>query len=388
MKNNYGLVLSGGGTKGAYEVGAWKAIKELGIPIGGIAGTSIGALNGALFLQDDEEKTYSVYNNIQMSDIFGTLDSIDQEKSLFSVDNIRGLMKEYVQQKGLDTAPLENLIHENVDVDKVYDSPLDFGIVAFSLKDFAPVEKFKEEMTRDSMVKYLLASASFPIFKPMKVKGDQFVDGGVYDNMPINMLIQRGYKKIIVIDVVGLGLRRKIENRDGILIKMIRCSEDLGGTFDFDKQRIAKNIQMGYLDTLKAFQDLQGHIYYFSRDTFNKLSENFSLNTIYGLETAAKFYKLERYQIYSFDSFLTQIWDKHKSAQELYHEYNRKGFLQKLIETPLQVFDLVEKGYVIAWFEDMIATWPGQDTNPIVKFFDDYLQAAKAMVELRNFFLA
>ena len=49
MKRSYGLVLAGGGTKGAYEVGAWKALRELGVDITAIVGTSIGAINGALF---------------------------------------------------------------------------------------------------------------------------------------------------------------------------------------------------------------------------------------------------------------------------------------------------------------------------------------------------
>ena len=56
MKRRYGLVLAGGGTKGAYEVGAWKALKELDVEITAIVGTSIGAINGALFLQDDYNK--------------------------------------------------------------------------------------------------------------------------------------------------------------------------------------------------------------------------------------------------------------------------------------------------------------------------------------------
>ena len=51
-EKEYGLVLAGGGTKGAYEVGVWKALKEMNINITAVVGASIGALNGALFLQD------------------------------------------------------------------------------------------------------------------------------------------------------------------------------------------------------------------------------------------------------------------------------------------------------------------------------------------------
>ena len=57
----YGLVLEGGGAKGAYHVGAYKAIRELNIEIGGIAGTSIGAINGAMMVQGDYELLEKVW---------------------------------------------------------------------------------------------------------------------------------------------------------------------------------------------------------------------------------------------------------------------------------------------------------------------------------------
>ena len=52
-----GLVLEGGGTKGAYQIGAYKALRDLGIEFQGVAGTSIGALNGAYIIQNDIEDT-------------------------------------------------------------------------------------------------------------------------------------------------------------------------------------------------------------------------------------------------------------------------------------------------------------------------------------------
>ena len=71
MEDNkeYGLVLAGGGTKGAYQVGVWKALKELKINIKGIAGASIGSLNGALFLQDDFDMVENMYKNIKLGNI-------------------------------------------------------------------------------------------------------------------------------------------------------------------------------------------------------------------------------------------------------------------------------------------------------------------------------
>ena len=60
INKEYGLVLEGGGAKGAYQIGAWKALKEAGIRIKGIAGTSVGALNGALIAMDDFEKAEKI----------------------------------------------------------------------------------------------------------------------------------------------------------------------------------------------------------------------------------------------------------------------------------------------------------------------------------------
>ena len=66
-EKEYGLVLAGGGTKGAYQVGVWKALQELNINVTAIVGTSIGALNGALFLQDDLNSVIKMYENKEIS---------------------------------------------------------------------------------------------------------------------------------------------------------------------------------------------------------------------------------------------------------------------------------------------------------------------------------
>ena len=56
LSKEYGLVLEGGGAKGAYQIGAWKALKEAGVRIRAVAGTSVGALNGALICMGDLEQ--------------------------------------------------------------------------------------------------------------------------------------------------------------------------------------------------------------------------------------------------------------------------------------------------------------------------------------------
>ena len=78
----YGLVLEGGGAKGSYHAGVYRAIEELGIEIGGIAGSSIGALNGAMILQDDLEQWYGLWNDISYSMILDMENEEDEEKEI------------------------------------------------------------------------------------------------------------------------------------------------------------------------------------------------------------------------------------------------------------------------------------------------------------------
>ena len=76
----WGLVLSGGGTRGAYEAGAWKALQELHIPIRGISGTSIGALNAAMFLCCELKQIEDIYRGIRMTDVLPVGEKILTEK--------------------------------------------------------------------------------------------------------------------------------------------------------------------------------------------------------------------------------------------------------------------------------------------------------------------
>lgn len=67
--NGYGLVLAGGGAKGSYEIGVWKALKELNVPISMVAGASVGALNGAIIVQDDYDTACKLWTNLSMDTV-------------------------------------------------------------------------------------------------------------------------------------------------------------------------------------------------------------------------------------------------------------------------------------------------------------------------------
>ena len=261
-------------------------------------------------------------------------------------------------------------------------------MITFSTKNKA-VELFKKDIPKEKMVDFLLASSCFPIFKSQNIDGEHFFDGGLYDNMPINMLIKKGYKNIIVVDVTGMGLKRKNASKN-VYIKMIKPNEKVGGTFDFNKQQMKKNIELGYLDTLKSFNKVQGFNFYFKPSEFNKMLELFSLKTIFGLECAGKIYGIDRYKIYEKDEFLEKLMIEYKKELNSYKTIKkslniRKNNIKNIFSNSRSVLKLINKGIGITLFMDFIEQNSLFEEKILVRAtFKEYIQSAKSMIELVN----
>ncbi|NBG88068.1 patatin-like phospholipase family protein [Isachenkonia alkalipeptolytica] len=261
-----GLSLEGGGAKGAYQFGAWKAFRELGMEFDGITGTSIGALNGALMIQEDYEKAREIWEEIapeKILNIDSKLYKMVMETGI-KPDQIQYVLEQaqrFVKDAGLDIGPLVKMIREGTKEDVIRKSKKDFGFVTVSLTDLKPLELFKEEVPEGKMADYLLASSYLPVFKPEKIDGKTFLDGGFYNNLPINMLYQKGYKKIVAVRLMSKGRIKKVDFED-LEVIYIQPKHDLGNILDFSKEKAEFNINLGYYDTLKVFQDLYGENYY------------------------------------------------------------------------------------------------------------------------------
>ena len=268
-----GLVLEGGGTKGAYQIGAYKALRELGIKFTGIAGTSIGALNGALIAQDDfdamediwinydyksfmniDEDTYERYKNIEM-----------KTKNFYDVVD---LINKARKKQGIDITPLRKLVSEKIDEDKIRKSNMDFGITtAYWDGKIYPKLLYIEDIPKGKLVDYLIASASLPIFELDKLDDKLYLDGMFTDNIPINMLAQRGYDDIVVIRLVDDFLGKIAINKyDNLNLKVIVPSQSLGGSLNKDREHMEENIKLGYFDTMKAYKRYDGVKYFFNLD--------------------------------------------------------------------------------------------------------------------------
>ena len=291
-----GLVLEGGGTKGAYQIGAYEALRDLGINITGIAGTSIGALNGAFIAQGDfeamkdiwvnydyksfmniDEDTYERYKNIEMKakNLHDVVDLMNKARKKQGID-IKILY-------GIEFTPLRKLLEEKIDEDKIRKSNIDFGITtAYWDGKIFPQLLYVEDIPRGRLVDYLIASASLPIFDLDKLDDKLYLDGMFSDNIPINMLAQRGYDDIVVIRLVDDFLGKRIINKyNNLNLKVIVPSQSLGGSLNKDKDHMESNIKLGYLDTMKAYKRYDGVKYFFNLDC--KYNEDYCFKKISSL---------------------------------------------------------------------------------------------------------
>ena len=372
----YGLVLAGGGTKGSYQVGALIALKEMGIKIGAVSGASIGSLNGALFVQGDTMLLRDLYVNIEMHDILKLSDknALKDNDKLLSRGNVKSIVKEYIDNKGISNEPLKKLLNKYVDVNKIYKSKIDFGFMTYDVENKNGLEVFKKDIPKDKLTDYLLASSCFPVFKAQKIDGKEFLDGGLYDNIPVNMLLKKGYRRIIVIDVAGVGLVKKNLDQDAY-IKVIKPKEDLGSIFEFDKELINRNIYYGYYDTLKAFNKLLGKRFYFKPNEYFKLLKKYGVSNVLNLEEAGLIYKLDKFKIWNGEEFIKAILSNYNRERKEYDKIKTTKFNLKDIKT------ILNKGLGISLCMDINNNYP-TILNTYSGLFSKYIKVSKTIDEI------
>ena len=285
-----GLVLEGGGTKGAYQIGAYRALRELGMEFKGVAGTSIGALNGAYIVQDNidimeeiwTKHNYTHFMNID-EETYNNVKNVDFTPK--NMNMVISLINKARKNEGIDISPLRNLIESTLTEDTLRKSNKDFGLVTVMWDGkIIPRPMFLQDIPKGKLVDYLIASSSLPIFKLDKLDDKLFLDGMFHNNLPVSLLKEKGYEDIVVIrlldDIFG---KINLNNHKDINMKVIVPSEYLGGSLNMDPVNVRKNIRLGYLDAMKTFNRYEGLKYYFNVDY--KYDEDYCFNKFTSLHT-------------------------------------------------------------------------------------------------------
>ena len=286
-----GLVFSGGGGKGAYEIGVWKYLHENGLDnyVKSISGTSVGALNAALFVGSNIEKAEDMWVNIAPSKIFSPkkysakdienwliendLDisnlttkimSKTAAASIWPVKTISELLLlKFNNDHFFTREGLSEMIEESINYNALQSSDIPCFSTCVKLPLFR-IERFKlNDYLPDEILTILLASSAMPlIFPKEEFKGKKYYDGGLPlggDNTPIRPVYDTDVENIIVVHLNRETLIDKSEFPNSNIIEIVP-SVDLGnvikGTLDFTPEGAKRRIEIGYNDAKKVFQPM------------------------------------------------------------------------------------------------------------------------------------
>lgn len=288
-----GLVLAGGGGRGAYHIGVWKALRETGLDryVSAISGTSVGGLNAALFLQGDYEKAAHIWENISVEkiltpkhgfrqDMQAPLD-YDEKKYHGIYLHIRSGLTEiirnnldmgvfdssdkncYMTCKGRKTKNEKDMdsymeMFTQPDGTKAYKKYADGEATYFNMRGFSPQD-------RENI---LLATSAMPfIFPKEKIGGYYYMDGGSADNLPVEPLYRLEKCEIIVVVHLTTNerlLKIKKEDFPNAVVLEIRPRQEQGGLFagtlDFNAESAKRRIRQGYDDNIAMFRNIQKEI--------------------------------------------------------------------------------------------------------------------------------
>lgn len=262
-----GLVLGGGGCKGAYEIGVWKALKELKIDtcIQGVSGTSIGALNAALFALNDYNLAENIWMDITREKALPTdnVDLFTKGVKLFlgnkNINFIKKYLPSLLEQGNVSRQGLMDIL-DNLDLSKVLSSKMPIYATCTELPDIK-YKYFKlNNYSVETAEKILCASSAIPpVFGSEEIENIKYVDGGLVDNVPIMPLYHDGFNMIFVINLD----RNYIIDRNSFpnsKIISICPSSDQGGVFsgvlDFSRESICNRIKIGYEDTMNLLEPI------------------------------------------------------------------------------------------------------------------------------------
>ena len=172
-----GLALGGGGARGFVEIGALKAFYERGIKFDVCVGTSVGSIVGALYAAGIEpDEIIGVAEKLEMSDLHGKL--------LIKPD---------------DPKKIGAIVYKMIGDAKIEDLPIKYAAVATDLKTGKQIV-----MDKGSVIDAVSASSAYPIvYSPLVKDGMNLMDGGLVNNLPVDVCTMLGADKTVAVDVAN-----------------------------------------------------------------------------------------------------------------------------------------------------------------------------------------
>lgn len=281
--NGIGLVLAGGGGKGAYQIGVWKYLHECGLDqyVCAVSGTSVGALNAALFASGNYQRAEDLWLNIQPSqilspkkisvpEIVGWIGRAGLVKGIYGVAAGAATVSMQALAAGVATMlgrryafsrdGLIGLIKQGLDFSAIQTSNMPCYATCLAIPECS-IRRFDlRQYSEEEATTLLLASSAIPlVFDSEEFRGERYYDGGiplVGDNVPIKPVYDLGLDCIIVVhlsqDYVidhSLCPNAKIVE----IVPQVNLGGAVDGTLDFTAAGSQWRIRQGYHDAEKVF---------------------------------------------------------------------------------------------------------------------------------------
>lgn len=283
MYKKTGLVLEGGGMRGAYTSGVLAAFMDENLKFPYVIGVSAGAINGANFVSEQRERNKEVFVDYVNHEDFSSLKNLIKEKRYFNMDFL------------FDKVPNELV---PFDYSTFINSQTIFKIGVTDCKTGQPIY-FEKSQTKNSDMDFinnvLRASSSVPVFvEPVKIDGRLYFDGGISDPIPIEKSIEDGNCYNIVVltrnenyckgpQRLGLFAKHSLKEYPKVLntieirhikynikLEKIRDLEDKGFVYAFrptaplgvyrlerDREKLERFYKQGYNETMEQMKNFK-----------------------------------------------------------------------------------------------------------------------------------
>ncbi len=286
LSDGWGLVLAGGGGKGAYQAGVIKAVLDSNkIDIKACVGNSAGGLNAALFSALPKEKLFDIWKSIDQLDVLTpegmSYEEIDTLRDIefFSESEIySAVLSGLLNQKGAYSRHGLSRVIENTGVmTELNMSKTPCFVTCFNIDKLRCDNIFLNNLTPFDIESALLATSAIPaIFEPVTFLRGRYLDGGfpyLGNNTPLSPLYKLGFRRFLVIhlsprkqraeSVNSLKLNRRLTGENlytGATYVHIFPNKNLGnmfeGTLNFEDNYIDSLLDMGYNDMKSKLPDI------------------------------------------------------------------------------------------------------------------------------------
>ncbi len=271
MAKKLGICLTGGGARGAYQIGAMKALHELGIlqEVKAFSGTSIGSANAAVVATRPITKAmdtwFSLPENNMPRNTHHTESKgetrrrlLEIDRGIFTMDTFEDIILNAVDYKILRKREVYATVSKGGKSGEGF-----FELIRASYRHYVQNESKVVYMplwklTDKQISKTIVASCSIPVlFPPVSMDENKYYDGGVFDNIPIKPLVDSGCDEIIIIHLHRHLFYDPKTVAPNVKFHEVKHKGYLGSVLNFDNANILRLYEWGYEDTMTYFKGLE-----------------------------------------------------------------------------------------------------------------------------------